>query len=115
MKGWLTHSLESPLPDGRGLFEAILSVPAMAALYMETKIPFSLELRMPEHLVGTYEPDVELGLVRSVMTYSRLGTLVIEKEEPDNLAGFSGPHSWSERIRVVNIDRQADDHLPTVL
>ncbi|SPO20341.1 uncharacterized protein UTRI_00744_B [Ustilago trichophora] len=112
MKGWLTHSLESTLPDGSGSFEAILSVPAMAALYMETKIPFSLELRMPEHLVGSYVPDVELGLVRSVMTYSRLGTLVIEKEDPDNLAGFSGPHSWSERIRIVNMDRQADNHLP---
>lgn len=112
MKGWLTHSLECSLPDGSAPFEAILSVPAMAALYMETKIPFSLELRMPEYLVNSYVPDVELGLVRSVMTYSRLGTLVIEKEDPDNLAGFNGPHSWSERIRIVNIDRQADDHLP---
>ncbi len=53
MKGWLTHSLESTLPGGAGTFEAILSVPAMAALYMETKIPFSLELRMPQHLVGS--------------------------------------------------------------
>lgn len=112
MKGWLTHSVESTLPGDGGSFEAILSVPAMAALYMETKIPFSLELRMPEHLVGSYVPDVQLGLVRSVMTYSRLGTLVIEKEDPDNLAGFSGPHSWSERIRIVNMDRQADTHLP---
>uniref|UniRef100_V5END3 Vacuolar protein sorting protein n=2 Tax=Kalmanozyma brasiliensis (strain GHG001) TaxID=1365824 RepID=V5END3_KALBG len=112
MKGWLTHSVESTLPGGGGSFEAILSVPAMAALYMETKIPFSLELRMPQHLVGSYVPDVQLGLVRSVMTYSRLGTLVIEKEDPDNLAGFSGPHSWSERIRIVNMDRQADTHLP---
>ncbi|SAM60080.1 uncharacterized protein UBRO_00998 [Ustilago bromivora] len=112
MKGWLTHSLECALPDGSGPFEAILSVPAMAALYMETKIPFSLELRMPERLVGSYVPDVELGLVRSVMTYSRLGTLVIEKEDPDNLGGFSGPHSWSERIRLVNMDRQPNNHLP---
>lgn len=112
MKGWLTHSLESMLPDGMGSFEAVLSVPAMAALYMETKIPFSLELRMPAHLVDTYVPDVELGLVRSVMTYSRLGTLVIEKEDPDKLAGFSGPHSWSERIRIVNMERQTDNHLP---
>lgn len=112
MKGWLTHSLESTLHGGRGSFEAILSVPAMAALYMETKIPFSLELRMPQHLVGSYEPQVELALVRSVMTYSRLGTLVIEKEDPDNLSGFSGPHSWSERIRIVNMEHQADDHLP---
>ncbi|TKY90882.1 hypothetical protein EX895_000880 [Sporisorium graminicola] len=112
MKGWLTHSLESTLSGGRGSFEAILSVPAMAALYMETKIPFSLEVRLPQHLVGSYAPNVELGLVRSVMTYSRLGTLVIEKEDPDNLASFSGPHSWSERIRIVNMERQSDDHLP---
>ncbi|CDU23284.1 uncharacterized protein SPSC_01913 [Sporisorium scitamineum] len=112
MKGWLTHSLESTLPGGRGSFEAILSVPAMAALYMETKIPFSLELRLPQHLAGSYVPNVELSLVRAVMTYSRLGTLIIEKEDPDNLAGFSGPHSWSERIRIVNMERQSDDHLP---
>lgn len=112
MKGWLTHSLESSLRQGHGSFEAILSVPAMAALYMETKIPFSLELRMPKHLVESYVPRVELALVRSVMTYSRLGTLVIEREDPDNLASFSGPHSWSERIRMVNMERQSDDHLP---
>ncbi|SJX60711.1 uncharacterized protein SRS1_11939 [Sporisorium reilianum f. sp. reilianum] len=112
MKGWLTHSLESTLSAGRGSFEAILSVPAMAALYMETKIPFSLELRLPQNLVGSYVPNVELSLVRSVMTYSRLGTLVIEKEDPDNLASFSGPHSWAERIRIVNMERQSDDHLP---
>ncbi|SNX84053.1 uncharacterized protein MEPE_02761 [Melanopsichium pennsylvanicum] len=112
MKGWLTHSLELSLPDDFGTFQAILSVPAMAALYMETKIPFSLELRMPSRCVGSYVPLVDLGLVRSVMTYSRLGTLVIEKEDPDNLADFTGPHSWLERIRIVNMDRQTDSHLP---
>ncbi|PWY97196.1 hypothetical protein BCV70DRAFT_228713 [Testicularia cyperi] len=112
MKGWLTHTLETDLGGNHGSLEAVLSVPAMAALYMETKIPFSIELRLPEHLDAGYQPDIELNLVRSVTTFSRLGTLVIEKEDPDNLANFGGPHSWSERIRLVDLERQSHAHLP---
>ena len=113
LKGWLTHTVQTELTgDGspgshRGAVEAVLSVPATAAMYMETRIPFSLELRLPEGVGGGAEPTVELSLVRSVVTFSRLGTLVIEKETPDSLHGFAGPQSWSDRVRILDMTRQA--------
>ncbi|EPQ32347.1 uncharacterized protein PFL1_00543 [Pseudozyma flocculosa PF-1] len=111
LTGWLTHTVETEVA-GIGGVEAILSVPATAAFYMETKVPFSVELRMPAKTAAGVEPTLELNLLRSVLTFSRLGTLTVESESPDCLDGFSGPESWSERIRILNLKRTSEDQLP---
>ncbi|KAN0066242.1 hypothetical protein ACQY0O_000336 [Thecaphora frezii] len=111
LTGWLTHEVETEVSNV-GNVEAILSVPATAAFYMETKVPFSVELRMPSRSGRGVEPIVEMKLARSVLTFSRLGTLTVEAESPDSLDGFSGPESWSERIRILDLKRTPEDQLP---